>query len=116
MTNEEPLVVMKACVDVVWEVVREDRGDGCDGVVREGETPLRCGRYGSVRQRTFGTEDGHIGCGWGVCGHWRSEVFASRGSDEDVVRVNGDVFMKRSKEEGVEDFLSDSRRGGRHGR
>ena len=36
LTNEEPLVVVKACVDIVWEVVGEDCGDSRYSVVREG--------------------------------------------------------------------------------
>ena len=35
MANEEPLVVVKACVDVMREIVRKDRGDSRDSVVRE---------------------------------------------------------------------------------
>ena len=114
LADEEPLVVVKACVDVVWEVVREDRSDSRDGVVREGETPLCHGRCGSVCQRTFGAEDGYIGCGWGICGHRGSEVFASGRSDEDVVRVYGDVLVEWGEEEGVENLLSDLGGSGRH--
>ena len=49
LTNEEPLVVVKACVDVVREIIRKDCGDSRDGVIREGETSLCCGRRGSIR-------------------------------------------------------------------
>ena len=115
LANEEPLVVVKAGVDIMGKVIREDCGDSCGSVVREREASLCCGRYGSVRQRTSGAEDGYIGRGRGVGGHRRSEVFASGGSDEDVVRVDGNVLMERGKEEGVEDFLGDLRRSGRHG-
>ena len=114
LTNEEPLVVMKACVDVVREVIREDRSDSRDGVVREGETSLCRGGCGSVFKRTFGAEDGYIRRDWGICGHWRPKVFTSRGGDKDVVGVNGDILVEWSKEESVEDFLSDLRGSGRH--
>jgi hypothetical protein len=75
LTNEEPLVVVQAGVDIMWEVVRENRGDGHDGVFRERETPLHCRGRGSVRERSSGAEDGHIGRGWGVCSRWGSKVF-----------------------------------------
>ena len=114
LANKEPLVVVEACVDVVREVIREDHGDSCGGVIRKGEASLRRGGYGSVRKRTFSAEDGYIGRDWGICGHWGSEVFSSWGGDEDVVRVDGNVFMERGEEESVEDFLSDLGRSGRH--
>ena len=114
MTNEEPLVVVKVCVDVVREVVREDRGDGRDGMIRERETSLRRGRCRSVRQRTFGAEDGHIGCSWRICGHRGSKVFASGGRDKDVVGVNGDVLVERGKKESVKNLLGDLGRSRRH--
>ena len=82
---------------------------------REWETPLRRGRCGSVHQRTSGAEDGYIGCGWGICGHRGSKVFASGRSDEDVVGVYGDVLVERGEEEGVENLLSDLGGSGRHG-
>jgi hypothetical protein len=116
LANEEPLVVVKACIDIVWEVIGEDCGDGRYSVVREGETSLCRGRRGSVRQRTFGVEDGYIGHDRGIGSHRGSEVFASRGSDEDVVGVNGNVLVERGKEESIEDFLGDLGRSGRHGR
>ena len=114
LTNEEPLVVMKACVDIVGEVVREDCGDGRDSMVREGEAALCRGGRGSVRQRTLGAEDGYIGCGWSRGGHRGSEVLTARRGDKDVVGVNSDVFMEWGEEEGVEDFLSDLGGSGRH--
>ena len=115
LTNEEPLVVVKACVDIMWEVIGEDCGDSRYGVVREGEASLCCGGCGSVRQRAFGAEDGHIGRDWGIGGHRGSEVFTSGGSDEDIVGVDGNVLVERGEEEGIEDFLGDSGRSGRHG-
>ena len=115
LTNKEPLVVVKACVDIVGKVVREDGGDSRYGVVGKGEASLRRGGRGSVRQGTFSTEDGYIGCGWGPRGHRGSEVFASRGSDKDIVGVDGDILVKRGKEESVEDFLGYAGRRGRHG-
>ena len=115
LTNEEPLVVVKSCVDIVGEIIREDGGDGRYSVVREGETSLCHGRYGSVRQRSSGAEDGYIGCSRGIGGHRGSEVLASRRSDENVVGVDGNVLVERGKEEGVKDFLGDLGRSGRHG-
>ena len=56
----------------------------------------------------LGAENGNVGCGRGDGVHRGSEVFASRGGDEDVVGINSDVFVKRGKEEGIEDFLGDS--------
>ena len=115
LTNEEPLVVVKSSVDIVWKVVGEDCGDSRYSVVGERETSLCRGGCGSVRQRTSGAEDGYIGCGRGIGGHRGSEVFASGGSDEDVVGVDGNVLMERGKEEGVKDFLGDLGGSGRHG-
>ena len=115
LANEEPLVVVKARVDVMRKIVREDCGDSRNSVTREGEAALRGGRRGSIRQWTSGTKDGYIGCGWGVCGHRGSEVFAPRRSDKDVVGVNGNILVERGKKEGVEDFLGDLGRSGRHG-
>ena len=114
MANEEPLVIVETRVDVVWEVIRKNCGDGHDGVVGEGETPLRRSGCGSVRKRVFGTEDRYVGHGRGICGHWGSKVFTSWGGDENIVRVNGNILVEWSKEESVEDFLSDPRRHGRH--
>ena len=116
LANEEPLVVVEARIDVMWEVIREDRGDSCDGVVRKGEAPLRRSRCRSFLKRSFSAEDGDVSCGRSADGHWGSEVFASWGGDKHVVGINGDVFVERGKKESVENFLSNSRRGGRHGR
>ena len=115
LANEEPLVVVKTGVDIVREVVRKDCGDSRDGVIGERETSLCRGRCGSVSQRTSGVEDRHIGCDRSVGGHRGSEVFASGGSDEDVIGVDGNILMEWGKEEGVEDLLGDPGRSGRHG-
>ena len=114
LTNEEPLVVVKACVDIVWEVIREDGGDSRSGVVRKGETPLCRGGYGSVREGTFGAENGDVNHYRSSGGHWGSEVFVTRRGDEDIVGIDSDVFMKRGEKESVEDFLGDARGSGRH--
>ena len=116
LTNEEPLVVVKACVDIVWEVIREDGGNGRGGVVWEGKTPLCCGGRRSVLEGAFGTENRDVSCGWSCGGHRGSEVFTTRGGDKDIVGVNGDVFMKWGEKEGVEDFLSYLGGSRRHGR
>ena len=115
LTNEEPLVVVKSCVDVVWEVVGEDCGDSRCSVVREGEASLRRGRCGGVCEGTSGTEDRDVSRARGIGGHRGSKVFAARGGDEDVVGVDSDVLVKRGEEEGVEYFLGYAGRCGRHG-
>ena len=83
-------------------------------MIREGEAPLRRSGCGSILERVFGAENGNVGRNRSSNSHWGSEVFASRGGDEDIVRVNGNVLMERGEEEGVEDFLSDLGRSGRH--
>ena len=57
MTNEEPLVVVEAGVDIVREVVGKDCGDSRGGVVGKGETSLRRGRYGGAFKRMSGVEE-----------------------------------------------------------
>ena len=114
LTNEEPLVVVKACVDVVREVIRKDCGDSRDGVVGEGETPLRRSGCRSICEGTFGAKDRDVGCDRGVGSHQGSEILVVRRGNKDVVGINGDVFVERGEEEGVEDFLSDLGRSGRH--
>ena len=114
MTNEEPLVVVKACVDIVWEVIREDCGNSRNGVVGKGETPLRRGGCGSVRKGAFSAKNRDVSCSWGSGGYRGSEVFTSRGSDEDIVRVDGNIFVKRGEEESVENLLGDLGRSRRH--
>ena len=85
LTNEEPLVVVKACVDIVWEVVGEDCGDSCYSVVRERETSLCRGRCGGVYEGTSGTEDRDVSRARGISSHWGSEIFAARGGDRKSV-------------------------------
>ena len=107
LTDEKPLVVVETHIVVMWEVVRENCSDGCGSVVWKGKAPLCCGGCGSFFKRAFRAKDGDIGCNWGSGGHRRSEVFASRGSDEDVVGINGNVLVKRGEKEGIKDFLGD---------
>ena len=114
LANEEPLVVVKAGIDIVGEVIREDCGNGRDGMIGKGETPLRRSRCRGVCKGVSSAEDGDVGCDRGIGGCQGSEVFATRRSDKHVVGVDGDVFMKRGKEESVEDFLGDLGRSGRH--
>ena len=114
LANEEPLVVVKARVYVMREIVREDCGDSCDSVVRKGETPLCRGGCGSVHERAFGAKNGDIGCNWGGRGHWGSEVFTLWGGDEDIIGVDGDILVEWGKEESVENFLSYLGGSGRH--
>ena len=115
LTNEEPLVVVKSCVDVMGEVVREDGGNSRSSVVGKGEAALRRGRYRGIHEGSSGAEDGDIGRDWGVGSCRGSEVFTPRGGDKDVVGVNGDVLVKRGEEESVEYFLGYAGRCGRHG-
>ena len=115
LTNEEPLVVVESGVDIVWEVVGKNRGDSRNGMIGEGEAPLRRGGCRSVLKRAFSAENRDVGRSRGSGGHRGSEVFTSRGSDEDVVGVNSDILMEWSEEESVEDFLGDVGRCGRHG-
>ena len=114
LTNEEPLVVMKAGVDIVREVVQKNCGDSCGSVVRKGEAPLRRGRCGSVHERVLSTKNRDISRDWGSGVHRGPEVFVSRGGDENIIGVDGNVFVKRGEEEGVEDFLGDLGGSGRH--
>ena len=116
LTNKEPMVVVKARIDIVWEVVREDCGDSRGSMVRKGEAPLRRGGSGSVRKRATGAEDGDVGHDWGSGVHRRSEVLTLRGGDENVVGVNGNVLVKRGEKESVKDFLSYLGGGRRHSR
>ena len=109
-------MVVKASVDIVGEVIRKDGGNSRNGMIREGEASLCRGRCGSVRQRTFGAEDGYIGRDWGIGGHRWSEVFTSGRSDKDIVGVDSNVLVVWGEEEGIKDFLGDLGGSGRHGR
>ena len=116
LTNEEPLVIVKACVDIMREVVRDDGGDGRDGMVWKRETPLcRSGRRG-VCQRVVSTEDRDVSRDGNIGGHRGSEVFVTRRSGEYVVGVDGNVLVEWGEKESVEYFLSYAGRSGRHGR
>ena len=84
-------------------------------MVRERKTPLRRGESRSVLERTFRAKDGDVGRDWSGGGHRGSEVLSMRGSDEDVVGVDGDIFVERGKEEGVKDFLGYAGGRRRHG-
>ena len=74
-------------------------------MVREGETPLRGRRCGSVCEGTSGTEDRDVGCNRGIGSHGGSKVFAARRGDEHVVGIDGDILVKWGEEESVEYFL-----------
>ena len=116
LTNEEPLMVMKAGVDIVREVIRKDCGNSRGSMVRKGETPLRRGGCGSVCERAFSAKDRDISRDWGIGVHWGSEVLASGRGDKNIIRVDGNVFMKRGEEESVKDLLGYLRGSGRHRR
>ena len=114
LSDEEPPVVMKMCIDVVREVVRKDHGDSCGCVVGKGKAPLCRGRCGSVHERSLGVENRDISCYRGGGVHRGSKVLTAGRGDEDVVGVDGDVFVKRGKKESVEEFLGDLGGSGRH--
>ena len=57
MTNEEPLMVVKAGIDVVREVVRKNGHDSGYSMVRERETPLHHGGDWCVSKRSSHTKD-----------------------------------------------------------
>ena len=114
LTNEEPLVVVKASVDIVGKVVRKDCSNSCNGVIGEGEAALRRGGHRGVYEGSSGAENGDVGCDWGLGGRRRSEIFSSGGGDEDIVGVDGNVLVERGEKKGVEDFLGDLGRSGRH--
>ena len=116
LTNEEPLVVVKSGVDVVWEVVGEDCGDSRRGVIREGKASLCRGRCGGICEGASGAEDRNVSRAWGIGGHRGPEVFVSGRGDEDIVGVYSDVFVERGEEEGVENLLSNLGGSGRHHR
>ena len=115
LTNEEPLVVVKTCIDIVREVVRKDGSDGRGGVIWKGETSLRRGGSGSIREGGFGAENGDVSHGWNGGSHRRSEVLTSGGGDKHVVGIDSDVFVKRGEKESVKYFLGYAGRCGRHG-
>ena len=83
-------------------------------MVRKGGTSLCRGGYGSIREGAFGAKDGDISRGWGVGVHWGSEVLVSRRSNENIIGVDGNVFVERGEKEGVKDFLSYLGGSGRH--
>ena len=114
LTNEEPLVVVKACVDIVWKVIREDGGDSRYSVVGKGETSLCRGGRGSVREGAFGTENRDVSRNRGSGIQWGSDIFTSRRGDEDIVGVDSDIFVEWGKKESVEYFLGYVGRCGRH--
>ena len=114
LTDKEPLVIVKAHIDIVREVIREDCSDSCGRMVRKGEAPLCCGRSGSVHERAACAEDRDVSRNWGSSVHQGSEVLVSRGGDKNVIGVNGSVLMKWSEEESVENFLGDLGGSGRH--
>ena len=97
------------------EVIRKDGGDGRGSMVGKGKTSLCRGGSRSVREGAFSAEDGDINCCWGVGVHRGSKILAARGGDKNVVGVDGDVLVERGEEEGVENFLGDLGRSGRHG-
>ena len=114
LTDEEPLVVVKARINIMQEVVREDGGDSCDSVVWEGEASLHCSGGGSVHERATSVEDRDVSHDWGSGIHWGSEVLVLWGGNENVVGVNSNVLVKQGKKKGVEDFLGYPRGSGRH--
>ena len=106
MTNEEPLVVVEAGVDIVWEVIGKDCCNGGDSVVGKRETPLHCSRHGFGRKGTSCAQDRDIGHRGSVDRHQRPEVFSLRSGDINVVGIDGDVVVEWGEKESIEYFLS----------
>ena len=107
-------MVVKMCIDIVWEVIREDHSYGRDSMVGEGKASLCCDGSRSVHKRAFGTENGDVCCYGSTGGHWRSEILALGRGDKDVIGVHSDILMEWGEEEGIENFLSYMGRSGRH--
>ena len=109
LANEEPLGVMKACVDIVGKVIGQNGCNGSDHMIRDGETSLCRSRNRGIGKGVSCTQNRDIGCGGRSHGHRGSEVFSSWGSDKNIIRVDGDILVKRREEESVEKFLGDTR-------
>ena len=114
LSDEEPLLVMKVGIDVMWEVIGEDGRNGGNSVIWKWKTPLCRGRGGNVTEGLSCAQDRDVSHNGRVGGRWWSEVFPSRGSNIDVVRIHSDVVVEWGEKEGVENFLGDARRSGRH--
>ena len=114
LANEEPLMIVKARIDIMWEVVREDCGNSRGSVVWKGKAPLCRGGCGSIHEGALGAENGDVSGDRGRGVHQGSEVFATGRGNKDVVGVNGDVLVKRGKKGSVENFLSYLGGSGRH--
>ena len=77
LANEEPLVVVKAGIDIVGKVVRQNGSDGGDRMIRDRKTALRHGRKQHGSEGLSCAQDRDVSHGRGVSGHWGSEVFAT---------------------------------------
>ena len=114
LTNEEPLVVVEAGVDMVWEVIGKDHGNCSDCVVREREASLCRGRYQFGREGPSCTENGDGSCNGIIGGHRGLKVLSLRSSNVHIVRVNGDIVVERGEKKGIKQLLSDMRGSRRH--
>ena len=114
LSNEEPLVVMEVCVNVVGKVVREDCRNGGNCMIRERKTPLCCGRYWGIFQRSSRRQNRDVCRYRGISSHQGSIILSAWRGNVDVVRVDGDIVVEWGEEEGVEQFLGNARRSGRH--
>ena len=108
LTNEEPLMVVKSGIDIMWEVIREDSHNGGNGMVREREASLCRGRDWRIGKRLSSGEDGDVSRDGRIGRHQGSKVFLSRGGHKDIIRINGDILVEWGKKESVEKFLCDS--------
>ena len=115
LTNEEPLIGMELGIHIVWEVIGKDCCDSSNSVVGKGETSLRHGGHRFGREGASSTKDGDVSCRGGIDRHRGSEIFSSRGSDLNVVGVNGDIVVEWGEKKSVEYFLSYMGGCGRHG-
>ena len=113
LTNEEPLRVVQSGVDIMREVVRKDCRNGSNCVIGEGKTFLHCGGYWFGGKGSPCAKNGDVGRDRGASSHWGSEILLLRRGDEDIVGVNGDIFMKGGEEESIKQLacnLGQSRR------
>jgi hypothetical protein len=106
LTNEEPLVVVKVSVDIMWEVIGKNCCNGSDGMIGKREISLCRSRHWFDRKGAPCAQDRDIGCRGSINCHWGSEVFSSRGGNINVVGVDGDVVMEWGKKESIKYFLS----------
>ena len=98
----------------MWEIIGEDSRDGGDCMIGEGEAPLCHGGDRCIGKQSASSENRDVGREGRISGHRGSEVFSARRGNVHIIGVDGDVVVKRGKEEGVEQFLGNAGGSGRH--